>query len=44
MKTERKAKKHFQKPSPESIFHILRIHTKIDENLMQMILRQVGGL
>lgn len=45
MRTWRGVEKSFQKPGPGPIFHILRIHTKIDEKWMQMILRgEVGGL
>ena len=43
-KSLKKKKKLIQKPGPGPIFHILRIHTKIDEKWMQMILREVGGI
>lgn len=44
MRTGRGVKKTFQKNGPGPIFHILRIHTKIDEKWIQMILREVAGL
>lgn len=37
----KKSLKSLKKAGPRPIFHILRSHTKIDKNWMQMILRDV---